>query len=241
MSFVDVLPVEPVIADDARAASLADGAARARASAANASSGTSVAAAPRARASRDEVAPAADGDEEIARPDAARVDLDTGDPVAAASSAPAGSRELVERRAGSRGARAAAQRLARDLAVVERQLDARDLLALLVALAGDHDDVARRARSPIARSIARAPVELDLERARSAPARISSMIARGSSLRGLSDVTIARSASSAATAPISGRLPRSRSPPQPKTQISRPSASSRAARSTFSSESGVCA
>ena len=43
-------------------------------------------------------------------------------------------------------------------------------------------------------------------------------------------------------APIWGRLPRSRSPPQPKTQISRPPpARSRAARRTFSSESGVCA
>ena len=67
------------------------------------------------------------------------------------------------------------------------------------------------------------------------------MIASGSSLRGLSEVTIATSASSVAIRPISGRLPRSRSPPQPKTQITRFCARSRAVRRTFSSESGVCA
>ena len=67
------------------------------------------------------------------------------------------------------------------------------------------------------------------------------MIASGSSERGLSEVTTARSESSAAARPISGRLSRSRSPPQPKTEISLPSVSRRAASSTFSSESGVCA
>ena len=66
------------------------------------------------------------------------------------------------------------------------------------------------------------------------------MIASGSSERGLSEVTIATSASRAAISPISGRLPRSRSPPAPNTAITRGSASSRAARSAFSSESGVC-
>ena len=44
-----------------------------------------------------------------------------------------------------------------------------------------------------------------------------------------------------ATAPIIGRLPRSRSPPHPNTQINRPPVMSRAARSTLSSESGVWA
>ena len=52
------------------------------------------------------------------------------------------------------------------------------------------------------------------------PRWISSMIRAGSSLRGLSDVTITRSLSRAATAPISGRFVRSRSPPQPNTVIS---------------------
>ena len=48
------------------------------------------------------------------------------------------------------------------------------------------------------------------------------MIASGSSERGLSEVTIVTSARSAATLPISGRLPRSRSPPAPKTTMTRP-------------------
>jgi hypothetical protein len=70
---------------------------------------------------------------------------------------------------------------------------------------------------------------------------ISAMIASGSSLRGLSLVTIDRSAFEVAAKPIRGRLARSRSPPQPRTTISRPAASGRAARSTFSTLSGVCA
>ena len=48
------------------------------------------------------------------------------------------------------------------------------------------------------------------------------MIAPGSSVRGLSEVTTATSASSAAIRPMSGRLPLSRSPPQPNTTTSRP-------------------
>ena len=67
------------------------------------------------------------------------------------------------------------------------------------------------------------------------------MIASGSSERGLSEVTTARSESSAPTRPIFGRLSRSRSPPAPKTEISRPAVSRRAAVRTLSSESGVWA
>ena len=55
-----------------------------------------------------------------------------------------------------------------------------------------------------------------------AAARIAARIAAGSSLRGLSSVTITRSAFSAAIAPIIGRLPGSRSPPQPNTTTSLP-------------------
>ena len=55
-----------------------------------------------------------------------------------------------------------------------------------------------------------------------APAITSSMIASGSSLRGLSEVTITRSARRRAASPISGRLARSRSPPAPNTATSRP-------------------
>ena len=73
------------------------------------------------------------------------------------------------------------------------------------------------------------------------PRRISSRIFSGSSLRGLSDVTITRSLSRAATAPISGRFVRSRSPPQPNTVTSRPVASGRAVSSRFFSASSVCA
>ena len=62
----------------------------------------------------------------------------------------------------------------------------------------------------------------------------------------LSDITIVtsdnpRSEDPLAIRPIRGRLPRSRSPPQPKTQSTRFCARSRAVRRTFSSESGVCA
>ncbi len=67
------------------------------------------------------------------------------------------------------------------------------------------------------------------------------MIASGSSERGLSEVTITRSARRLAISPMIGRLPRSRSPPHPNTTCTRPSVSARAACSTFSSESGVWA
>ena len=69
------------------------------------------------------------------------------------------------------------------------------------------------------------------------------MIASGRSVRGLSEVTHARSASRAAISPMIGRLPRSRSPPQPKTTPRRPApvTSLRAVRSTCSSASGLWA
>jgi hypothetical protein len=50
---------------------------------------------------------------------------------------------------------------------------------------------------------------------------MSLMIASGSSLRGLSLVTIAKSACASTTAPMRGRLVLSRFPPQPKTTMSR--------------------
>ena len=77
----------------------------------------------------------------------------------------------------------------------------------------------------------------------SMPARICSMIARGSSLRGLSLVTTTWSAAWAMR-PICGRLPGSRSPPQPNTHHSSPPrsrATGRSASSVFSRASGVCA
>jgi hypothetical protein len=57
------------------------------------------------------------------------------------------------------------------------------------------------------------------------PASTSSRIFSGSSVRGLSEVRTATSASRAAASPMSGRLPRSRSPPQPNTATRRPGVS----------------
>jgi len=62
---------------------------------------------------------------------------------------------------------------------------------------------------------------------------MAARIDSGSSLRGLSSVTIAMSAPRAAISPISGRLPRSRSPPQPNTRINRPLTSGRSVARTF--------
>lgn len=63
----------------------------------------------------------------------------------------------------------------------------------------------------------------------------------GSSVRGLSEVTTAKSAFSAAMRPMMGRFVRSRSPPQPKRATTRPFVTARMARSTFSRASGVWA
>ena len=83
----------------------------------------------------------------------------------------------------------------------------------------------RRRRPQLRRSPRRSRCDDRPGRARRcpAPSRISAMIASGSSDRGLSDVTITRSARRVAISPISGRLPRSRSPPHPNTTCTRPS------------------
>jgi hypothetical protein len=73
------------------------------------------------------------------------------------------------------------------------------------------------------------------------PATIASAMASGASLRGLSFVTMSRSAPWAATCPMIGRFCASRSPPQPKTQCSVPSVTGRKAASTRSRASGVWA
>ena len=135
----------------------------------------------------------------------------------------------------SRAAAAARQRRACHLHVVERQRPIADHLVLLVSLAGDERPGRPRSRV-LNRLLDRLPPIDDRERRRdlagraartrsagiTMPRLISSMIFSGSSLRGLSEVTITRSLSRAATAPISGRLVRSRSPPQPKTVMIRP-------------------
>ena len=66
------------------------------------------------------------------------------------------------------------------------------------------------------------------------------MMLAGSSVRGLSDVTTAMSASSAAR-PILGRLVASRSPPHPKTQITRPGVMALQALMALATLSGVWA
>ena len=70
------------------------------------------------------------------------------------------------------------------------------------------------------------------------------MMSSGSSLRGLSEVSTARSAKRVATEPMTGRLARSRSPPHPKTTITLPPrgpASARADAEDLLEPSGVCA
>ena len=100
--------------------------------------------------------------------------------------------------------------------VVERQHAIANLLVLLVPLAGDQHEIAgarlrhRRGRWP---RRDRRWTRTSTVRARRAtagvmPRRISSMIRAGSSLRGLSEVTITTSLSRAATMPINGRLVR---------------------------------
>ena len=79
--------------------------------------------------------------------------------------------------------------------------------------------------------------------ASSAPRRTAAMMASGSSERGLSLVSTTTSAPRTAIAPIGGRFCWSRSPPQPRTTMSRPpfATSPRAVTSSRSSASGLCA
>ena len=70
------------------------------------------------------------------------------------------------------------------------------------------------------------------------PAATSRTIASGSSVRGLSEVTITKSDISDAILPIFGRFVRSRSPPQPNTVMMRALAILRSAARMFSNPSG---
>ena len=195
MSFVDVLPIEPVIATK-RALLRSRTAPRERGERRERLVGDER----RRRAARERVlryvGAVAERDEEVALLDPARVDLDAGDlvrPHGALPAVPGPGPRHVQRERDHAGC-SARNTLARDLAVVEGMRHARDLLPLLVALAGDQHDVsfARRTRSPL-----RSPrAGRARPRARARRRAISSMIASGSSLRGLSEVTIATSASS---------------------------------------------
>ena len=95
-----------------------------------------------------------------------------------------------------------------------------DDLVGLVPLAGDEHDVAGGGLEHRALRWRRGGPARRSPRARppAKPGRMASAIACGSSLRGLSLVTMATSASRPTASPMSGRFRGSRSPPQPKTQ-----------------------
>jgi hypothetical protein len=104
--------------------------------------------------------------------------------------------------------------LARHLGIVERQRLVADDLIGLMTLAGDDQDIAGSERAD--RGADRLGAIADLPRV---PAAGQDLRAdTGSSLRGLSSVTMTSSASRSAISPICGRLPLSRSPPQPNTR-----------------------
>ena len=75
--------------------------------------------------------------------------------------------------------------------------------------------------SPLRLCWAAAAVEAAAGRGLLSPGSISRMMARGSSVRGLSLVTMTSCEPAAAARPMRGRLLRSRSPPQPNTVMSR--------------------
>ena len=139
----------------------------------------------------------------------------------------------------SRSTARSCRALPRDGDVVEGEHPVADDLALLVALAGEQDDVVR-ARLGHRRGD-RLAAAGHLARARARPAGCRGGSPPDPRSCGLSSVTMTRSASRAATAPISGRLPTSRSPPAPKTMISRPLACGRSASIAASIASGVWA
>ena len=131
--------------------------------------------------------------------------------------------------------------------VGERRAHAVALLVRLVALAGDQHDVAGFRASAIAPRDRRAAIELDrpaaIGRLANAPddgARDRRRILAARIVAGDDDAVGERAPR---CAPICGRLPGSRSPPQPNTQTSSPPSATagRSASSTFSSASGVCA
>ena len=117
-----------------------------------------------------------------------------------------------------------------------------DDLVVLVSLAGDDHEIARPGQAdgerdgmPADRARRRSPARPGACRGSAAspasrtPGSMSARMRPGSSVRGLSEVITTRSLARAAAAPISGRLPRSRSPPQPKTVMSAPGVSGRRA------------
>ena len=185
---------------------------------------------------------AAQADEQLARRCSVRLSMrdaaDHGPRVAALQAAAAGGRDVSASVSGQHRPHHSPRQLGQQLLratvrVVERDAPVADDLALLVTLAGD--DARRRRRGPRAERQAdgRAPVGLD-DHAHAAvrpgtPARISSMMASGIlAARVVGGHERRRSARRAPISPMSGRLPRSRSPPQPNTTSTRPAAMARA-------------
>ena len=240
MSFVVVLPVAPVM-PTTRAVERSRTAPPIAASAACGSSGTSAAAAPRASACATKSAPAADRDEEVALLDPPGVDLHAGH-----LGRPRPGREPAERLDQvelERDHRCAATR-PRMLRATSRSSNGTLPVASSCSGSAPRPAITTISSGPglRERELDRgAAVELLLELPERAGGDLGGDRLRGPRERGLSEVRIARSASSDTTRPISGRLPRSRSPPAPNTTVSRPSPRPRAARMTFSSESGVWA
>jgi len=127
---------------------------------------------------------------------------------------------------------------------------------LLRARAGRADEVHAAPTGPTVRRLWASPMAWAIAARRSsithrslpslappcrAPCAIASLMACPFSSRGSSSVTTARSASSAATLPIAGRLTRSRSPAEPKTTINLPLVNGRRVRSILANESAVWA
>ena len=176
MSFVEVLPVDPVI--PTTSASLRDLTALPRAAMAHA-------------VARDEggraaptglihIGDAANGDEQISRPHAARVDLDAGDLVRVGLE-PAQRPDLLDRERITRAPSGVEAPHARPRGR-RRNLLPGDILVLLGAAAGDHDDVLLpRLGGSLGDRLARSG---STSAGPTTPVRISSMIASGSSLRG---------------------------------------------------------
>ena len=129
------------------------------------------------------------------------------------------------------------------LTVVEMAaLVAHDLVGF-VSLAGKQHDVARTGQHRRRANRFAAVGDAQVAGFGGQAATISSRIDSGSSCRGLSEVKMAVAAYFTAIAAISGRLVRSRSPPQPQTAMSCPPpvSSSPSVRNTFSNASGVWA
>src|SRR5438046_539146 len=151
----------------------------------------------------DELRAAADRDEQVAGDDSPGIDLDAGELVLARAplSEPGENRDWQSDHAGVFRFRSAARATSRSSNGMVRSANSWPCSCPLPAIT----TTSPAAADSIARSIA---ARRSSSTSTSRPSATSAAMAAGSSLRGLSDVTIATSASSAATRPISGRFSR---------------------------------